>query len=133
MIRDYIDPMDVAAVWFWLLVAFGGLIIWAELMVSAGKLQRRHNPPAVPGMSPSVSRRVAGNSHASGTAPICTCSWTRCPWCGLRGPDYAESPIPSDYCDHTHPDQTADRCTACSASAGDLSGPHAANAAQQTP
>lgn len=26
---------------------------------------------------------------------------TACPWCGERGPDFDESPMPSDYCDHT--------------------------------
>ena len=25
---------------------------------------------------------------------------TRCPYCGLLGPDYDEAPAPSDYCHH---------------------------------
>jgi hypothetical protein len=25
---------------------------------------------------------------------------SRCPWCGLLGPDFDESPMPSDYCGH---------------------------------
>lgn len=25
---------------------------------------------------------------------------TRCPWCGLSGPDFNESPRPADYCEH---------------------------------
>lgn len=25
---------------------------------------------------------------------------SQCPWCGATGPDFAESPAPSDYCGH---------------------------------
>lgn len=25
---------------------------------------------------------------------------TQCPWCGMTGPDFDESPKPADYCDH---------------------------------
>ena len=25
---------------------------------------------------------------------------SQCPWCGATGPDFADSPMPSDYCGH---------------------------------
>lgn len=42
-------------------------VLWAY--VAGLNAQRRQNAPAVSGVSPSVSHRVVGSSHAAGAAP----------------------------------------------------------------
>lgn len=49
--------------------AFG--MAWAY--IAGLNAQRRHNAHAVPGVSPSVSHRVVGSSHASRAAPLMLC------------------------------------------------------------
>lgn len=111
--------------------AFGGLCILLMplvlLWMAAEAEPPGQNSVAAPGVSPSVSHRVVGSSHAVGAAPsICRC---RCPFCGLPCSDPDAVPSPADYCaDHSR--QTADQCATCGLSAGDPSGPQAANAAQ---
>lgn len=36
-----------------------------------------------------------GGAHAEVDESI-----TKCPWCGASGPNFDESPMPSDYCGH---------------------------------
>lgn len=61
----------------------------------------RTNPKGLPGLFSCARCRVPKDEELAGiVAQIERMESAACPWCGAKGPNFDESPRPSDYCHH---------------------------------